>query len=307
MRLVRAGKYSGTFETLHDDAGHGRAGRPGRKFTAAMLFYTVDCGCPCWGASGLSGRLTGEAAPSRRGGGPALCRDPAFGRRVRLFGLLRLGPEPSQVTAAMISLVFGASLFLLAYLADQLPTRTVGMSTCSRCSASSNTCAIFTRGVLDHPAIVCLSAWPRSSCSSTFASSKPEGGNRPDGDATLPLLPAFSVRQKWRIGAQVVLVILTVLCVVTMFNYLSRDLSLRFTSVRKPRRSWPAHSPFLDTLTNTVKVTLYYDRGDPFYSAVAELLNDTGLASRRSPCKPSIISAMPRCPKGQKPTTSSAR
>jgi hypothetical protein len=92
--------------------------------------------------------------------------------------------------------------------------------------------------------------------------------------------PSFSPYRKWRIGFHVCLASLIVLSVVVMVNYLSRDYFARFyLSERTKIRLQPRTLKLLESLTNEVKVTLYYDKKDRLYSTVAELLNHYATAN----------------------------
>jgi|ERR1051326_158823 hypothetical protein len=94
--------------------------------------------------------------------------------------------------------------------------------------------------------------------------------------------PSFSPWRKWSIGLNVVLIVLVVLSVVVMANYLSRDYFTRFhwSSISKHDLS-PLTLKLLRSLTNQVKVTLYYDQTEPSYSTIASLLNEYNFANRR--------------------------
>ena len=94
--------------------------------------------------------------------------------------------------------------------------------------------------------------------------------------ANSPTLPtSFSSRRKWAIGLNVTIVLLLVLAVVVMVNYLSRDYFGRFHwSTQNQIQLSPLTLNFLDKLTNRVKVTLYYNRDEPFYNSVSSLLNE---------------------------------
>src|ERR1051326_6474879 len=83
--------------------------------------------------------------------------------------------------------------------------------------------------------------------------------------------PSFSPWRKWSIGLNVVLIVLVVLSVVVMANYLSRDYFTRFhwSSISKHDLS-PLTLKLLRSLTNQVKVTLYYDQTEPSYSRSEE-------------------------------------
>jgi len=87
--------------------------------------------------------------------------------------------------------------------------------------------------------------------------------------------PSFSPYRKWVIAFNVGLIIALVFAVVLMVNYLSHDYFLRVhVSTQSNVRLFPRTVKFLQTITNSVKVTLYYDKEDPFYSTIAELLNE---------------------------------
>jgi hypothetical protein len=96
------------------------------------------------------------------------------------------------------------------------------------------------------------------------------------------LKPSFSPWRKWSIGFNVGLVILIVFAVVVMVNYLSRDYFVRLhLSTRTKYTLYPRTTAFLDSLTNKVKVILYYNREDSLYSTVADLLNEYKLTNPR--------------------------
>ncbi len=97
-----------------------------------------------------------------------------------------------------------------------------------------------------------------------------------------PQPPSFSRTQRWRIGIQVLLVSLTVLAVVVMLNYLSRDYSLRFHLSSHTRvQLAPRTVNFVRSVTNNVKVILYYDKNDVLYSTITELLNEYHETNRK--------------------------
>ena len=96
--------------------------------------------------------------------------------------------------------------------------------------------------------------------------------------------PSFSPYRKWGIGLHVLLLVLVVLSVVVMVNYLSRDYFLRFhTSTRTRIELSPRTVGLLKSLTNQVKVTLYYNTEDDesLYSTVADLLGEYRLVYPR--------------------------
>jgi ABC-2 type transport system permease protein len=123
MRLFALEKFSGTFETLMttpvSDLQVVLA-----KFTAALFFYMVMW-LPLLGCLAVVRHLSSE--PS--GLDPAVVASTFLG--ILLLGGLFVSMgccasalTRSQVTAAMISLAFGASVFLLSVLADRFPIRT---------------------------------------------------------------------------------------------------------------------------------------------------------------------------------------
>jgi hypothetical protein len=92
--------------------------------------------------------------------------------------------------------------------------------------------------------------------------------------------PSFSPYRKWGIGLHVVLLVLVVLSVVVMVNYLSRDYFVRYhLSTHTKIELFPRTVSLLRSLTNQVKVTLYYDTDDELYPTVAGLLSEYRLAN----------------------------
>lgn len=93
--------------------------------------------------------------------------------------------------------------------------------------------------------------------------------------------PSFSPRQRWRIMLNVAVTTLVVLAVVVMVNYLARDYSTRlYWGAWAKAELSPRTLGFLRSLTNQVKITLFYNKEDPFYRTVANLLNEYHLANR---------------------------
>ncbi len=91
---------------------------------------------------------------------------------------------------------------------------------------------------------------------------------------------SFSPWRKWTIGLNVVLIIVAVLAVVAMVNYLSRDYFLRWqVSARTKIELTPRTLSLLHSITNRVRVILYYDRKEPLYSTVADVLNQYTLVN----------------------------
>lgn len=92
--------------------------------------------------------------------------------------------------------------------------------------------------------------------------------------------PSFSPWRKWSIGLNVVAIVLVVLSVVAMVNYLSRDYFARFHwSTTSKHDLSPRTLTLLHSLTNKVKITVYYDQSEPFYGTVVSLLNEYKFAN----------------------------
>src|SRR6476646_3327483 len=87
--------------------------------------------------------------------------------------------------------------------------------------------------------------------------------------------PTFSRSRKWSIGFQVGFIVLVIFSIVVMVNYLSGAYFHRFhwSSVRQMELS-PRTVRYLQSLTNQVKVTIYYDRDEPFFTTVQSLLKE---------------------------------
>jgi hypothetical protein len=96
--------------------------------------------------------------------------------------------------------------------------------------------------------------------------------------------PSFSPYRKWGIGLHALFLSLIVLSVAVMVNYISRDYFLRFhASTRTRLELSPRTVGLLRSLTNQVKVTLYYDTDDShsLYTTVADLLSEYRLVDPR--------------------------
>jgi hypothetical protein len=92
--------------------------------------------------------------------------------------------------------------------------------------------------------------------------------------------PSFSPYRKLAIGLHVGLIILLVFACVVMANYLSHDYYTRVhASFGTDYRLSPRTLKLVESLTNQVKVTLYYDKDDSLYSTVAALLKEYNLAN----------------------------
>jgi hypothetical protein len=96
--------------------------------------------------------------------------------------------------------------------------------------------------------------------------------------------PSFSPYRKWGMGLHVFLLVLVVLSVVVMANYISQEYFLRFhVSTRTTIELSSRTVGLLRSITNRVKVTLYYDVADEesLYGTVADLLGEYRLVNPR--------------------------
>lgn len=153
MRLFALERFSGTFETLMTapvrDTGVVLA-----KFTAALIFYLV-----MW--LPMLACLFVIQHYARQSGALDLYTVSSLYLGIGLIGALFLSLgcfasslTRSQVVAAMITLVFGVSLFALAYLADNLPPSTEWQSQVLSRFALFEQMNDFARGVVDSRAVV---------------------------------------------------------------------------------------------------------------------------------------------------------
>ena len=155
MRLFALEKFSGTFETLMTT--------PvtdfqvvAAKFTAAILFYLLmwlpmlGCLLVVHHYAGGTDVLDGGVV------GGTLLGILLLGGLFISLGCCASALTRSQVIAAMISLVFGASVFLLGYLASQLPAQETWQAQVLGCFALFEQMHDFARGVVDTRPIVLL-------------------------------------------------------------------------------------------------------------------------------------------------------
>jgi hypothetical protein len=91
---------------------------------------------------------------------------------------------------------------------------------------------------------------------------------------------SFSAGRRWGIFFSVLVSIAAVAALVLMLNYLGARHFLRFSwSAKTSLKLSPPTLSLLNSITNDVKVTLYYDKQDALYSDVADLLNEYHLAN----------------------------
>ena len=94
--------------------------------------------------------------------------------------------------------------------------------------------------------------------------------------------PSFTPGLKWSIGLNVFLIVIIVLAVTGMLNYLSRDYFFRFhLNTRNHDQLSSLTTKLLQSITNKVNVTIFYDKDEPFYTTVNDLLRQYSLANSR--------------------------
>ena len=93
--------------------------------------------------------------------------------------------------------------------------------------------------------------------------------------------PSFSPANRWRIGFDVALRTLLVIAVMGMANYLGALFFHRFYLSSQTHMALSSRTlAVLNTVTNHVDVTLYYDRKADFYPDVVALLNEYRAANK---------------------------
>lgn len=94
--------------------------------------------------------------------------------------------------------------------------------------------------------------------------------------------PSFSAGRRWAGWLRVGLGTVSVLALVVMVNYLAQRHPVRwYVTAEGETKLSPQTRAVLDSLTNEVRVTVFYDREDPFYPLVVGLLREYQLANPR--------------------------
>jgi len=152
MRLFALEKYSGTFETLMI-APVGDAAVVAAKFTSALIFYMV-LWMPLLACIFILKHFSGSAAVGDPGAiGGTFLGIFLLGCMFIALGCFASSLTRTQMTAAMISLVFGVSLFLVSFLAEKVPGADWKSQVLS-CFALRDQMTDFVRGIADTRAIV---------------------------------------------------------------------------------------------------------------------------------------------------------
>jgi ABC-2 type transport system permease protein len=153
MRLFALEKFSGTFETLMT-APVSDLEVVLAKFTAALVFYLLMW-LPLLGCLLIVRHYTNDPSAFDLGAvGSTFLGIALLGCLFLSLGCCASAMTRSQVTAAMISLVFGASLFLLGVLSSQLPLRPSWQTQVLAALAFFEQMHDFARGVIDTRAVV---------------------------------------------------------------------------------------------------------------------------------------------------------
>jgi len=153
MRLFAHEKSSGTFETLMT-APVSDLQVVLAKFTAANLFWLL-LWIPLLGCLLLVRNYTSGAAPIDVGGvAGAFIGVALVGALFLSLGCCASAMSRNQVTAAMISLVAGASLFLVGVLADRIPVTADWQGRVLASLAFFEQMHDFARGVIDTRPVV---------------------------------------------------------------------------------------------------------------------------------------------------------
>src|SRR5258708_2190282 len=87
--------------------------------------------------------------------------------------------------------------------------------------------------------------------------------------------PSFSPGRRWAMAFQVCFLMLVVISVVVMANYISRDFYLRaHWSSRTRLELSPRTVQFVASMTNHVRVIIYYNKDESLYSTISDLLRE---------------------------------
>jgi ABC-2 type transport system permease protein len=153
MRLFALEKFTGTFETLMTtpvaDAAVVLA-----KFTAALLFYLVMW-LPLLACLFIVRHYINAAPPFDAGAlASTYLGIVLFGAMFISLGCCASALTGNQVVAAMLSLVFGVSLFLLAFVAERFPEAGNWQAQILSCFALGDQMRDFVRGLVDTRTVV---------------------------------------------------------------------------------------------------------------------------------------------------------
>lgn len=102
-------------------------------------------------------------------------------------------------------------------------------------------------------------------------------------DTTPSLQPSFSPRRKWAIAFSVTLATLSVFAILVGVNYLSSRYAFRRIYLSSDTRVQlsPRTLSVLKSLTNDVDITIYYNKEEPLYADIVNVLQEYQAHSRR--------------------------
>lgn len=153
MRLFALEKFSGTFETLMTTP-VSEMQVVLAKFTAALVFYSVMW-LPLLGCLFVVRYYANSPAAMNAGiVGSTYLGIILLGCLFISLGCCASALTRSQVTAAMISLVFGGSLFLISFLANQIPVQATWQAQVLSSLSFIEQMHDFARGIVDSRSVV---------------------------------------------------------------------------------------------------------------------------------------------------------
>ena len=153
MRLFALEKFTGTFETLMTTP-VSEFQVVMAKFSAALLFYLLMW-LPLLGCLFVVRHYSNDAGAFDAGAaGSTFLGIALLGCLFISLGCCASALTRSQVTAAMISLVFGATLFLISVLAARIPLQTTWQTEVLATLAFFEQMHDFARGVVDTRTVV---------------------------------------------------------------------------------------------------------------------------------------------------------
>jgi len=93
---------------------------------------------------------------------------------------------------------------------------------------------------------------------------------------------SFSRLQRWSLSLNLALSTLAILALVLMVNYLAARHFRRFAVADRAQTQFaPITRRVIDSVTNQVKVIIYFDKRDPLYDSVWSLLKEYKFANPR--------------------------
>ena len=157
MRLFALERFSGTYETLMTTP-VSEFQVVLAKFSAALIFHALMW-IPLLGCIFIVRYYTGDPTAFDLGAvGSTYLGILLLGGVFLSLGCCASALTRSQVAAAMMGLVFGVSVFLLAYLADKQPEPANWQAQALACFALFDQMRDFARGVIDTRAVVLLAS-----------------------------------------------------------------------------------------------------------------------------------------------------